>query len=79
MSDQGEKGRDVLQELRRERAYRRGYQARTRKGQGRMWLEPHYPPEDADLALSWLDGWSDKHAEIQAGAMPGELGADQEP
>jgi hypothetical protein len=59
---------DPLGEQRRARAYQRGYLARGRKEEGQLWLEPHYPLADAELAMSWLDGWSDKGAEIQADA-----------
>jgi hypothetical protein len=68
MGVQCDKQGDKLEARRRARAYHRGYAARGRQGEGRLWLEPHYPPAEAELALCWLDGWSDKGAEIQADA-----------
>lgn len=57
--DDGEKWR----EGQRSRAYHRGQRARALKEAGRVWLEPHYPVQDADLAMAWLDGWSDGGAD----------------
>ena len=57
-----------IREGQRARAYQRGSRARDLKEAGQVWLEPHYPPQDADLAMAWLDGWLDRDAEIQAGA-----------
>lgn len=71
MGVQRDKQVEQLGEQRSARAYQRGYTARARKEAGRLWLEPHYPPEDAELAMSWLDGWSDRDAEIQAGTDGG--------
>lgn len=68
MGGQRDTGGQDIQGRRRARAYRRGWRARALKQAGRLWLEPHYPAHDAQLALSWLDGWCDKDAQIQAGA-----------
>ena len=66
MEEQRDAGEPQSRERRLARAYQRGYRARALKQAGQLWLEPHYPMRDADLAISWLDGWSDKDADIQA-------------
>lgn len=56
-------GGEEQREAQRSRAYHRGQRARALKEAGRVWLEPHYPVQDADLAMAWLDGWSDGGAD----------------
>lgn len=70
MSEQRDAGGGHDRERLRSRAYQYGTRARELKEAGRMWLEPHYPPADSDLALAWLDGWADKGAELYDSSKP---------
>lgn len=43
----------------RRQTYREGRRARQLKEAGRLWVQPHYPASDSDLAHAWLEGWED--------------------
>ena len=47
-----------------ERVYRRGKVARRRQDAGKLWVQPHYPADDSDMAQAWLEGWEDMGDEL---------------
>lgn len=53
------------------RVYRQARRARRLKEQGRLWMQPHFPPVDADLAHAWLEGWEDMGDELARAAGKG--------
>lgn len=55
----------------RKRVYRQARRARRLKEEGRLWMQPHFPPQDSDLAQAWLEGWEDMGDKLAAEAAKG--------
>ena len=55
-----------------QRVYRQAEGARRLKEQGRLWMQPHFPPQDSDLAQAWLEGWEDMGDKLAHDAAKGD-------